>query len=310
MAMTFISYAQNGEDVILHRIFGEQKTGFYIDVGASHPEFLSVTKSLYDRGWSGINIDPRRKSIKLFEEKRPRDINLNVAIGREDGAREFFEVVNYPELSTLNREVVSKHELETIAYQVEVITGDKLFFDHVKQAVDVMKIDVEGNEYEVISSLDFRKHRPKVLVIEATIPNAVFPGWSDFESINNFAAWEPTLVESGYVFAFFDGLNRYYISEENIDFLRFFRYGLCHWDNYLLHSQTKQIAGLVSHSEESVKQIEVLTSQNAELERHCEGRMNQIELLTARIGDLEWHCEERMNQIIKLTSIINTGDGT
>jgi len=282
--MTFISYAQNGEDVILNRIFGEQKAGFYIDVGASHPEALSVTKSLYDRGWSGINIDPLRSSIDLFEKERPRDLNLNVAIGREDGRREFFEAVDYPELSTLNAEVASGYGRETISYQVKVITGNKLFFDYVKQPVDLMKIDVEGNENEVITSIDFRKHRPKVLVIEATIPNAPFPGWAELESINNFATWEPVLIDSGYVFALFDGLNRFYVSKENSDLLRFFQYGLCLWDNYLLYSQTKQVA---------------------ELYWHCEERMKQIDVLTSRITELEWHCEERMKQITELTAIIN-----
>lgn len=280
----FISYAQNGEDVILNRVFGKQKTGFYIDIGASHPEFLSVTKSLYDRGWCGINVDPLRKCKDLFDKERPRDINLNVAIGLDYGVRDFFEIVDYPELSTLNDALISEYKGESSSYQVKVITGNSLFVDYVKQPVDLMKIDVEGSEYEVISSIDFRKHRPKVLVIEATVPNVPFPGWENVESINNFAAWESILFESGYVFAFFDGLNRFYVVEENINLLKFFRIGLCLWDNYLVYAQTKQIA---------------------DLDWHCVERAKQIEALTFRIGELEWHCEERMKQITELTAIIN-----
>ena len=47
----FVSYAQNFEDVILNRIFKDKESGFYIDVGAHHPIYDSVTKAFYERGW-------------------------------------------------------------------------------------------------------------------------------------------------------------------------------------------------------------------------------------------------------------------
>ncbi|MBO9627365.1 MAG: hypothetical protein J7484_13455, partial [Microbacterium sp.] len=56
--MTFLSYAQNREDVLLHRVFRGIENGRYIDIGAGHPRLDSVTKSLYELGWSGINIEP------------------------------------------------------------------------------------------------------------------------------------------------------------------------------------------------------------------------------------------------------------
>ena len=54
--MTFVSYAQNFEDVMLHRALNHVVRGFYIDVGAADPEALSVTKAFYDNGWHGINV--------------------------------------------------------------------------------------------------------------------------------------------------------------------------------------------------------------------------------------------------------------
>lgn len=53
-----ISYAQNFEDLVLHRVFRGQKNGFYIDMGPMGPVLESVTKFFYDEGWSGINIEP------------------------------------------------------------------------------------------------------------------------------------------------------------------------------------------------------------------------------------------------------------
>ena len=83
--MTFISYAQNYEDVMLWRALKNVKQGFYVDVGAAWPEQDSVTKAFYDRGWNGINIEPNQELLSSLISSRPADINLGVAIGNETG---------------------------------------------------------------------------------------------------------------------------------------------------------------------------------------------------------------------------------
>ena len=37
------SYSQEGEDLVLQRIFANYKSGFYVDVGAHHPKRFSNT---------------------------------------------------------------------------------------------------------------------------------------------------------------------------------------------------------------------------------------------------------------------------
>jgi hypothetical protein len=52
-----ISWSQGGEDLaLLHAILGK-RDGLYIDVGAHHPSRFSVTRHLYQMGWSGVNVD-------------------------------------------------------------------------------------------------------------------------------------------------------------------------------------------------------------------------------------------------------------
>ncbi|MBT4660564.1 MAG: hypothetical protein HOG73_06280 [Candidatus Marinimicrobia bacterium] len=36
-------YSQEGEDILLNRIFGKQRDGFYVDVGSHHPRRFSNT---------------------------------------------------------------------------------------------------------------------------------------------------------------------------------------------------------------------------------------------------------------------------
>ena len=80
---TFISYAQNCEDVLLNRVFRDKVDGFYIDIGALHPTSDSVTKAFYNRGWCGINIEPIQEYYRVFCQDRSRDINLNIAVNSQ-----------------------------------------------------------------------------------------------------------------------------------------------------------------------------------------------------------------------------------
>src|SRR5271169_5465726 len=75
----FVSYSQNGEDVMLWRALRHVRNGVYIDVGANDPVIGSVTKAFYDSGWTGINIEPVPEYFVLISEMRPLDINLQVA---------------------------------------------------------------------------------------------------------------------------------------------------------------------------------------------------------------------------------------
>ena len=72
--------------------------------------------------------------------------------------------------------------------------------------IHFMVIDVEGAEGEVIAGLDLRRFRPWVLIVESTAPlsNEATQG-----------SWESRVLESGYRFAAFDGVNRFYVAEEH-----------------------------------------------------------------------------------------------
>lgn len=70
------SYSQEGEDMVLQRIFDGKTNGFYVDVGAHHPFRFSNTYFFYRLGWSGINIEPNPEASDLFQSARRKDINL------------------------------------------------------------------------------------------------------------------------------------------------------------------------------------------------------------------------------------------
>ncbi len=79
------SYSQEGEDMVLRRLFEQKTVGYYVDVGAHHPKRFSNTYYFYKRGWRGINIDAMPGSMKLFNKMRPRDINVEIPVSSGEG---------------------------------------------------------------------------------------------------------------------------------------------------------------------------------------------------------------------------------
>jgi FkbM family methyltransferase len=212
-----LTYAQNFEDVMLARLFSKQSGGFYVDVGAWHPEIHSVTKYFYDLGWRGVNVEPIRRKWQGFAEARPRDVNLNVALSDRPGTARFYECVTDTALSTMDprqAEELRRRSLPVDEYDVPVMTLNRIIEEHAPATVDFLKIDVEGAEAIVLAGIDLTKHRPRVLVIEATKPATAVEDWDRIDDIANWAAWESGVLDAGYEFAYYDGLSRFYVRAE------------------------------------------------------------------------------------------------
>src|SRR3989304_3019019 len=88
---TFVSYAQNFEDVMLWRALRGVTNGFYIDIGANDPTGDSMTNAFYERGWSGINVEPIERHYKELQRLRLRDVNLGCAVGAVTGQIEIWD---------------------------------------------------------------------------------------------------------------------------------------------------------------------------------------------------------------------------
>jgi FkbM family methyltransferase len=207
-----ISYAQRYEDLHLLRCFGEQVKGFYIDIGAGHPVYDNVSFAFYLRGWSGITVEPNPWLAQLSGAVRPRDARIQSLVGVKPGEAAYYLVEHYHGLSTTvaSNAQAAQEEFGEAAQKltVPVTTLAVLCERHAPAAIDFLKVDVEGAEPDVLGGNDWRRFRPKVVVVEALAPITMAPAWDN---------WEPILTGNGYEFAFFDSLNRYYVAREHAD---------------------------------------------------------------------------------------------
>jgi FkbM family methyltransferase len=203
-----LSYAQRLEDYHLDLVFAGLRTGFYIDVGGGHPVADNVSYWFYLKGWRGLVIEPQQRLADLYAHIRPRDITVCGLAGRHDGEADFHVVDRLHGLSTtLEGHARAAAGLGTTYTTVKapIRTLATLCAEHRVAAVDFLKIDVEGAEADVLAGADWSRVRPRAVVVEAAAPGASAEDWR---------AWEPVLLANRYRFAFFDGLNRFYVAEE------------------------------------------------------------------------------------------------
>ena len=166
------SYSQEGEDRILARIFEQKARGFYVDVGAHHPIFLSNTYLFYERGWRGINLDAAPGSMAAFKLQRPDDINLEMAIGEKPGSL-MFHIFNDPALSTFNARVAKERDgvgtwrvVEIKPIEVRTLAQVLEEYLPAGKSIDYLSVDVEGLDLPVLRSNDWNRFRPEYILAE------------------------------------------------------------------------------------------------------------------------------------------------
>src|ERR1700676_1738588 len=204
-----LSYAQRFEDLYLMRCFGERTDGFYIDIGSGHPVYDNVSFAFYLKGWSGITVEPNPWLSRLSRAVRPRDRHVEALVGSACGEATFYLVREFHGLSTMiethAQAALSQFGKSADAITVPLTTLSELCAGQAPASFEFLKVDVEGAEPDVLLGGDWRRYRPKLVVVEALAPYTLAPA---------FEQWEPFLAQHGYSYVWFDSLNRYYLAEE------------------------------------------------------------------------------------------------
>lgn len=213
------SYAQHKEDLILLSALADVEVGFYIDVGASEPENDSVTKLFYDRGWSGVNIEPRELACIALKRERPRDVTLFGAASDHCGTVRFFDVGYRPHenrpgqidtLSTTRPDYAANYLFDERPVKERLVPCVTLTAIckslRPDYPIHFLKIDVEGGERAVLEGLDFDLFRPWIICIEAMVPGTTVPSHDE---------WERIILSNGYALQMIHEVNRYYVAGEH-----------------------------------------------------------------------------------------------
>lgn len=166
------SFAQSGEDIIADILMEKKKKGVYVDVGAFHPKLFSNTYLFYKRGWSGVCIEPRPGAREDFLKVRPRDTFAEMGVGAKrdvlvyfdfnDGAANTFSAVQAEKnIKEAGRKLKRKINVAVMPL-ADILANNGM----EGKEIDLMSVDVEGMDLEVLSSNDWKKYRPSIIICE------------------------------------------------------------------------------------------------------------------------------------------------
>lgn len=211
-----LSYAQNLEDYHLSLLFPDETAGTYVDVGGGHPVADNVSFYFYLKGWHGLVVEPQAKLAEVYAHVRPRDVTVSMLAGAKDGEAQFHTVDKLHGFSTTVEANASGASAFGVGYSTATLPIRRLstLIDEARlDRIDFLKIDVEGAEAEVLAGIDWQRHRPRVIVVEAVEPGSM---------ADASAKWEGLITRHGYEFVFFDNLNRFYVADEAAELKRRF----------------------------------------------------------------------------------------
>lgn len=255
----WVSYAQNGEDVVLRRALGHVASGRFVDVGAYHPIEDSVTRQFVLAGWRGVHVEPVPELAEAFHHEYP-DADVVRAVVSDIGQREaVLHRVAGTGLSSLSEATAASSDARGFvrdALVVPVLTLAEVAArpdarDEYGQT-HFLKVDVEGAEAAVLRSADLVSWRPWVLCVESMTPGRA--GQSHEE-------WEPLLLAAGYRFCLFDGVSRFYVAEEHGALAGALSYPACVLDHYESHHVTRmreELAASGAYASRLEREIEAL----------------------------------------------------
>jgi len=306
-------YSQNFEDLYLWRIFKEKEKGYYIDVGAWQAEKDSVTKIFYDQGWHGINVEPCINEYQELEKCRPRDLNLQVALSDHSrtGTLYTYGESGLHSLSQLaETSIQEEFRFQKKSQEVQITTLSELISKYCTEKIDFLKIDVEGEEANVIKGAQLNalpdSIKPKIILLEANRANSII-------SSSQRARYHEYLLSDGYVHLFDDGLNDYFCLKNEYSFLApkmlppnvFDGFPIC----YEVFSQHENLSLLLKQSTEllSVEQkqsTELLSVEQARLAEEKEAHQFKLNRLREKEKESD-ELRSLNDQIIEKNNILN-----
>lgn len=171
-------FSEAGQDMLVKdNFFKNQKSGFFLEIGAFDGiEGSNCYHFEKFMNWEGIAIEASPLQFKKLKKNRNCKL-MNIAIGSENKQVEFYEVVEgFTQMSGINNlnfkdsfeRIKKKSNSKINKINIECKTFEKLVLSD--QIIDLISIDIEGNESDVLKTINFDKYKIKVIILENNTP--------------------------------------------------------------------------------------------------------------------------------------------
>ena len=168
-----------GEDLIVHNFLNyyglNLSNVYYLDIGANNPREHSNTCLLYENGSRGVLVEPDSTYWPQIKHHRPEDKLLKYAVGKESKENVPFYIMTAHSLNTISEkyrdaaingeENYGKQKVEEVI-TVDVKTINSIIDEQCSRCPNFLSVDVEGLDYDILTSLDYDKYRPELICVE------------------------------------------------------------------------------------------------------------------------------------------------
>jgi FkbM family methyltransferase len=169
----FFKSSQFGEEKKISKLFDKNFKGTYVDLGCFHPVRSNNTFQFYKKGWKGLNIDLNPLTIDLFNFARPLDTNICAAISNKNINKKLYFLGDLDSKNTLDlnhKNWLGKHfNINKKDFKIKIVktkTLNEILNKNKLYNIDFLNIDIEGHEFEVLKSVNFKKFNIKVICVE------------------------------------------------------------------------------------------------------------------------------------------------
>jgi FkbM family methyltransferase len=169
------SFAQQGEDLVMAQMMETLgiKQPTYLDVGAHDPIANNNTYMFYALGGHGVLVEPNPVLADKLRKVRPKDVVLEVGVGvTEQTDADYFVIAGDGQLNTFSKKQaetlakIYKNRNTTAVLKRSLVKINDIIEKNFKASPDILSIDVEGLDYEILKSIDWKRWRPRVICVE------------------------------------------------------------------------------------------------------------------------------------------------
>lgn len=200
-----MSAEKNVDLIVLDAFFRNKPPGVFVEVGAAHPEFLSISARYRSNGWNIIAIEPNPYFCKLHRD-RGYNVYEYACSDKDEDNVDFYIVdskgVEYggvnvsfesfsslgikDEFSDLYKTVEKERDQKKIKVMVRKLDSVLKDNDSNMEYIDILAIDVEGWELSVLSGFSIEKYAPKVVILENLFKKREY---RDYMKRKNYYLW-------------------------------------------------------------------------------------------------------------------------
>ena len=171
-------FSECGQDkIVKDTFFKNQEDGFFVEIGAF--DGLQGSNCYhFERfmNWKGIAIEASPTQFNKLKKNRNCQLQ-NVALSSIKKTVEFYEVTEgFTQMSGINNvnyqnsfnRIINKSKSKINKIKINSIPFSEIIPNN--QIIDLVSIDIEGNEFEVLNSIDYDIYEIKVIILENNIP--------------------------------------------------------------------------------------------------------------------------------------------